>query len=1010
MPSDYERILEQNLHEYGHGDRHLKLLGELYPQRTHFILELIQNAEDAKAKRLEFRVFDDRLEVVHDGRLFDERDVRGVCGVGDGTKAEDLTSVGRFGVGFKSVFAYTKSPVIHSGDEHFRIEQFIRPHAEPPPSTALDSFTSITLPFNAKIKKATARSEIVDALDELEPTTLLFLRHIGSLAVHVDGVRVREITRKVNRSKVGAARVVRVANSRTAHPGWDDQEPDRYLMWSRPVPGHTPLRVELAAQFDGESVEPLDRSPLVVYFPTEKETNLPFLAQGPYRTTPARDNIPSEDDFNQLLVAETAKLLADVVWDLRDQKLLTADLLDRCALSPTEFADDSMFAPLRASMLRLLGRRSIVPVGASTFRTASTVALTTDRGLRSLLSPQQVGALLEGSPRHWVDRSVNQVATRELWDALVESLNAPWIDAGDLLQWLDEDFLEAQPDEWVVQLYEYLATRPPATRDFPIRSCPILRLTNGSHVVPVENGQSKAYLPGSRASRYSTVRPAVVTPTTRPLLESLGIREPDAVAEVVEDILPRYESGDMSSVDNAIHVQDLRLISQALRASAGTAREHLMVRIRQTDFLWARNAATHERTLSRPQRLWKRGPKTEVFFEGNGDVWWLDDPSLDDSEAGELGVRLGLQLACRPADYSRHVTIASFHGRHQRGLNRFDPEASVFGLEFALRSPSREKAELIWNALLVQHCHLIRGIVESSSRQTYERSGREEQLSQMGRLLVSAAWLPAGDGVFCPPAELGLHDLPDGFEPSDAVAAALGMRTSVVRALSEELGVDAGLLQGLKDNPEAQNYLRNLLSRQQPAEPPGPAPPFADLLAEKTGAEPVSRPSLPDLPSPRPVKQGRAEREAHQLEEAQAVEELAPPRFKTIPKKVWEQRNHEVRDFLRIEYGGRCQICDGGFTRRDGQPYFVGNYWVSVTNARWMDQPGNALSLCPTCSAKLEFADYHCPDLLDQIREPREQDADGRPQLEIQLCGEAEHITFTPQHLLKVQTLVEGGG
>ncbi len=39
MPSDYERILEQNLHEYGHGDRQLKLLGELYPQRTHFIHE-----------------------------------------------------------------------------------------------------------------------------------------------------------------------------------------------------------------------------------------------------------------------------------------------------------------------------------------------------------------------------------------------------------------------------------------------------------------------------------------------------------------------------------------------------------------------------------------------------------------------------------------------------------------------------------------------------------------------------------------------------------------------------------------------------------------------------------------------------------------------------------------------------------------------------------------------------------------------------------------------------------
>ena len=40
-----------------------------------------------------FELFDDKLEVSHNGRLFNEPDVRGICGVDEGTKAEDLTQL-----------------------------------------------------------------------------------------------------------------------------------------------------------------------------------------------------------------------------------------------------------------------------------------------------------------------------------------------------------------------------------------------------------------------------------------------------------------------------------------------------------------------------------------------------------------------------------------------------------------------------------------------------------------------------------------------------------------------------------------------------------------------------------------------------------------------------------------------------------------------------------------------------------------------------------------------------
>src|SRR5271167_2207838 len=132
VPADYTKIREENIARYGWDTAVLDLLGQLYSERTHFIFELIQNAEDAGATELAFELFSDRLELRHNGRLFTEADVRGICGVGQSRKSGDLTSIGQFGIGFKSVYAYTRSPHIYSGNEHFRIENYVRPHATAP--------------------------------------------------------------------------------------------------------------------------------------------------------------------------------------------------------------------------------------------------------------------------------------------------------------------------------------------------------------------------------------------------------------------------------------------------------------------------------------------------------------------------------------------------------------------------------------------------------------------------------------------------------------------------------------------------------------------------------------------------------------------------------------------------------------------------------------------------------------------------------------------------------------
>ena len=110
-----------------------RLLTDLYPDNAHFIYELLQNAEDAGASKVQFILNADGLEFEHNGpKLFDIEDVESITNIGTSTKADDPTNIGKFGIGFKAVFAYTNTPEIESGPFHFRITDMLVPDTEGP--------------------------------------------------------------------------------------------------------------------------------------------------------------------------------------------------------------------------------------------------------------------------------------------------------------------------------------------------------------------------------------------------------------------------------------------------------------------------------------------------------------------------------------------------------------------------------------------------------------------------------------------------------------------------------------------------------------------------------------------------------------------------------------------------------------------------------------------------------------------------------------------------------------
>ena len=81
---------------------------DLYTDSKRFVYELLQNADDSaeggSTVKVWIKAIGDVLIVAHSGKVFDERDVNGLCHVNNGTKKADSTKTGYKGIGFKFVF------------------------------------------------------------------------------------------------------------------------------------------------------------------------------------------------------------------------------------------------------------------------------------------------------------------------------------------------------------------------------------------------------------------------------------------------------------------------------------------------------------------------------------------------------------------------------------------------------------------------------------------------------------------------------------------------------------------------------------------------------------------------------------------------------------------------------------------------------------------------------------------------------------------------------------------
>ncbi len=1001
MTCDYEAIRRENIKEYGEGIGRFgkRWLVGGYAERTHFIFELLQNAEDALARRNDysqcrtvyFDLCETSLRVSHYGAPFNEADVKGICGIDESTK--EFNEIGRFGVGFKSVYAFTDRPKIHSGSEDFAIEEFVRPVASGRIERQ-DDETVILIPF--KPTDNSACEKITDGLERLGGFGFLFLRHTNEISWRVEDGPSGQYLRDSKELNRGVRRVTIV--------GQQDRKSDvdeEWLVFSRSIQteggGHSrPIEIAFLCIQDEQSgsqyIHRINRSPLFVFFPTDVETHLGFLIQGPYITTPSRDNIARDEDWNKYLVKQTALLLRDSLLWLRDHDYLDTEALRCLPLDPSRFGDTSMFYPLFECTKEAFTSDHLLPRFDGGYIAASHALLGRTQELRELFSSTQLGVLYgEDREMAWLTDDITQDRTPEVRNYVTNELDVEEIVPNDIVRRLNTRFLEVQSDDWIQKLYEFLGGQRALHFQGWFSRLPWVRLKNGKHV-PAKNGDSLlAFLPTEDETDFPTVRSSVCeTKPAREFLVSLGLKEPDLVDDVIEHIIPTY-FGDRIDVDDEKYQSDIGRILKAIDTDSSNQLRRLLECLKNSKFVRSVDAGNDSRLYEKPTDVYLAKESLKVLFSGVAGILFVDDSCTCPSgqAISALLERCGAVRHLRPIkrdntlSYEERSSLREKAG-HPETSGRSDEvdDRTLKGLNDILdkKLPTldlqkkKDVACLLWNELayLVER----RGEKIFSGDYTWTHYGNCHQTFDAAfvRYLNATCWVPDKNGQLHRPDSVLFESL--GWKPHPFLQTKIKFKPPAIETLAREAGLDPRMLDFLK-----MHQITNLSE-----------------LQKRIGLE--NETDLPDRQPSDPVQRS----EKVQQQAAVAPDRTTEERTRSVSVNR-EGVKKEAKVYLTDQYTREdgvmlCQICKMAlpFKLAGGNYYFEA---VEFLKDLEKHHHQNYLALCPNHAVMF----VHPNDSTDEMKS-RFLALDGS-ELELTLADQSVSVYLTDTHIADLRAVIE---
>jgi hypothetical protein len=773
------------------------LLAGLYNDPSHFIYEMLQNAEDEKATEIRFELFEDRLDIYHDGKDFDFEDIKGVTGIGISTKKGRPDVIGKFGVGFKSVFAITETPIIFSGEYKIRINDFVVPSIIA--DERLISETLISLPFNHRDRKEKAFHIVLDKLSNLGLKTLLFLKNIKEIQWKTPSENGHYLKSSEDIQEIAGTKKVTLISAK---------DTEEYIVIEKPLNVDAKeLKIEVAYKLEKdengkETLTPEPDSRLAVFFPTEKVTFLNFVIQGPYKTTPNRGDILLDDDQNRSIIEETGSLIAESLSVLKNLDYLDTNFLRLLPINPVHKERDHIYAVIYEKVKeKFLSNEELLPTFDGKYTKATDAVLARGKELTEFLSNNDIQSLF--SKDNWLDTDITYDRTRELRDYLINELGVMEVDFESFARKITADFLQTKPDAWMIDFYGRLLGQQSLWSGRGsktiLRTKPIIRIAIDEHISPFnDKGDVQVYLPAERKSKYKTVKSIFAeNEISLKFLKELGLTKPDLFAEIKEFILPKYQTDDVIKEEG--YFEDFEKLLTAYENIASNKKTEFIKQLSNISFIDSFNNATAEHIFLKPSKVYLRDLDLKEYFDGVEAVYFVSDELYDNLGERLKPFLLDLGVEGKPRRIEKEAKLSWEDKSKLRGNTGYtrdihQKDYDYEGLDIFIEQMTVNKSCLLWKLLLrnieAMSTWEAREFFEGEYRWFYYSDQYKRFAAEFINTLRQQSWLFDKDNSFKKPSDITFADLSDNYSKEspniDVLIKALEFKPDIMDQLPEE--------------------------------------------------------------------------------------------------------------------------------------------------------------------------------------------------------------------------------
>lgn len=451
------------------------VISNLYRDDAHFIYELLQNADDQGATYAKFILREDELIFIHnapkhftitDPKFHEEDkkngrlgDINSILSIASSSKSyrEGEIPIGKFGLGFKSVFLYTDNPCIYDENIRFSITDFIVPNlVDCDHSMRQRGETLFVFKFKTG-EQAKAYKEVESKLKSLV-NPLLFLCHLKLISWETES--------ECGYYRLDSNGLFGSADRLKYTVAYDDEKVETELWkFSRPSVDNPNLLISVVFVKEGETISSITH-PLYCYLPTANDTKLPVILHAPFKLAGNRESIIPSDPHNIRLISELAALLAAAIVEIceRGQTLRTPWIKDNIIdflPAPEKRIENSTSAsidlnPLRNAVLDGVRNGRLLWCEQLEEYLTPQESYVADNSYIAGIYPSVMLESLLGTRHGWVLPSLIGDLKKQDGGKLIKELGIERITPDKLLRQITPDFLSKQSINWLRQWYVYL--------------------------------------------------------------------------------------------------------------------------------------------------------------------------------------------------------------------------------------------------------------------------------------------------------------------------------------------------------------------------------------------------------------------------------------------------------------------------------------------------------------------------------------------------------------------------